>query len=47
MESRMICQPSGGATMEALMDREGNQANTDLENEEILRCKSCPPNDDN
>jgi hypothetical protein len=33
-------------TVEALTDREGKQANTSLEKEEMLRCESFPPNDD-
>jgi len=32
-------------TEEALTDREGNQTNTSLEKEEMLRHESCPPND--
>ena len=32
-------------TVEALTDREGKQANTSLEKEEMLRHKSFPPND--
>jgi hypothetical protein len=31
--------------VEALTQREGNKANTSLEKEEILRCESFPPND--
>jgi len=38
--------PRAGTTVEALTDREGKQANTSLETEEMLRRKSCPPNDD-
>jgi len=38
--------PQAGTTVEALTDREGKQANTSLEKEELLRCKSFPPNDD-
>jgi len=34
-------------TVEALTDREGNQANTSQEKEEMLRRESFPPNDDN
>jgi hypothetical protein len=33
-------------TVEALMDREGKQANTAREKEEMLRRESFPPNDD-
>jgi len=33
-------------TVEALTDREGKQANTSLEKEEMLRRESFPPNDD-
>jgi len=32
-------------TVEALTDRDGMQANTSLEKEEMLRRKSFPPND--
>jgi len=32
-------------TVEALTDRDGKQANTSLEKEEMLRRKSFPPND--
>ena len=32
-------------TMEALPDRDGKQANTSLEKEEMLRHESFPPND--
>jgi len=38
--------PRAGATLEAPMDREGHQANTALEKEEILRLESFPLNDD-
>ena len=34
-----------GTTVEALTDREGKQANTSLEKEEMLRRSSYPPND--
>jgi hypothetical protein len=39
--------PRAGMTLEASTDREGNQANTSLEKEEMLRRKSCSPNDHN
>jgi len=39
--------PRAGMTVEALTDREGKQANTSQEKEEMLRCESFPPNDDN
>jgi hypothetical protein len=35
----------GGMTIEALTDRQGKQANTAMEKEEMLRSKSFPPND--
>jgi len=38
--------PWAGMTVEALPDREGKQASTSLEKEEMLRHESCPPNDD-
>jgi len=38
--------PRAGMTMEALTDREGKQANTSVEKEEMLRRESFPPNDD-
>jgi hypothetical protein len=34
-------------TLEASTDREGKQANTSREKEEMQRCKSCSLNDDN
>jgi hypothetical protein len=37
--------PGAGMTVEALTDRDGKQANTSLEKEEMLRCESYPPND--
>jgi len=37
--------PQAGTTVEALTDRDGKQANTSLEKEEMLRHKSFPPND--
>jgi len=37
--------PQAGMTVEALTDREGKQANTSLEKEEMLRHESIPPND--
>jgi len=37
--------PRAGMTVEALKDREGKQANTSLEKEEMLRHESFPPND--
>jgi len=36
-----------GVTVEALTDREGRQANTSLEKEEMLRDEYFPPNDGN
>jgi hypothetical protein len=38
--------PQAGATVEALTDREGKQANTAIEKEEMLRLESFPLNDD-
>jgi len=38
--------PRVGATVEALTDREGTQANTAIEKEEMLRLESFPMNDD-
>jgi len=38
--------PRAGMTVEALTDREGKQANTSQEKEEMLRRESFPPNDD-
>jgi len=38
--------PRAGMTMEALTDREGKEANTSQEKEEMLRRESFPPNDD-
>jgi len=37
--------PRAGTTVEALTDRDGKQANTSLEKEEMLRHESFPPND--
>jgi len=37
--------PLAGMTVDSLTDREGKQANTSLEKEEMLRHKSFPPND--
>jgi hypothetical protein len=37
--------PRAGATLEALTDTEGKQANTITEKEEMLRRESCPLND--
>jgi len=37
--------PRAGTTLEALTDRDGKQANTSLEKEEMLRHESFPPND--
>jgi len=36
--------PRAGTTVEALTDRDGKQANTSLEKEEMLRHESFPPN---
>jgi len=38
--------PRAGMIMEALTDREGKQANTSMEKEDLLRRESFPPNDD-
>jgi hypothetical protein len=38
--------PQVGATVEVQMDREGKQANTVIEKEEMLRLESCPLNED-
>jgi len=37
--------PRAGMTVEALTDRQGNQANTSSEKEEMLKHESFPPND--
>jgi len=37
--------PWVGTTVEALPDREGKQANTSLGKEEMVKCESFPPND--
>ena len=37
--------PRAGMTVEAFTDREGKQANTSMEKEEMLRHESFPPND--
>jgi len=42
-----FANPQAGMTVEALTDREGKQANTSLEKEEMLRHESFPPNDGN
>jgi len=39
--------PRAGTTLEALTDRDGKQANTSLEKQEMLRHESFPPNDGN
>jgi len=39
--------PRAGMTVQGLTDREGKQAYTSQEKEEMLRCESFPPNDDN
>jgi len=38
--------PRAAMTVKVFTDREGKQANRSLEKEEMLRCKSIPPNDD-
>ena len=45
MESSTIHEPSGRKDREASTDREGKQANTLVEKEEMLRCESFHPND--
>ena len=44
--TRTYAKPRAGATVEAFRDREGKQANRKLENEEMPRRESFPPNDD-
>jgi hypothetical protein len=39
-------KPHAGMTVEAFTDSNGKQASTSLKKEEMLRCKSFPPNED-
>jgi hypothetical protein len=39
-------KPRAGMIVEAITDREGKEANTSQEKEEMLRRESFPPNDD-
>jgi hypothetical protein len=43
----LYANPQIGMTVEALTDREGKQANTEYEKEEMRRNESCPSNDGN